>query len=66
MKNEKKEAERDQKTGREGDVERRRSLMDRLIKEDFGRRGRLWDEGKGRVSRIKIIKASWTRVLFDD
>jgi hypothetical protein len=39
-----------------------------LIKEDIGRgRRRRSLRRKGRwFSRIKIIKASWTRVLFDD
>jgi hypothetical protein len=38
-----------------------------LIKEDIGRRrgGGLW-EGRREVFRGSIIKASWTRVLFDD
>jgi hypothetical protein len=39
-----------------------------LIKEDIGRRKEdrgLW-EGRKVFREIKIIKASWTRVLFDD
>ena len=37
-----------------------------LIKEDIERRRRSLGRRGRRVSRIKIIKASWTRVLFDD
>ena len=65
-----------------GERDPRRKGKERMIRKGSGivkreRRGRPFDQrghwkkrevfGKGgRFSRIKIIKASWTRVLFDD
>ena len=55
-----KEKERiDQRKGGSGDQSREKG---NLIKEKIGRRRSLG----GGFSRIKMIKASWTRVLFDD
>ena len=51
----------DQRTGELGDQSKGRGSLDQR---------RHWKEkdvfGKEKVSRIEIIKAPWTRVLFDD
>ena len=63
-----KEKERiDQRKRGSGDQSKRKRnpWSKRTLKEEEGEGG-LWEGRGGGFSRIKIIKASWTRVLFDD